>query len=121
MNDRVSPSDRAHNGHAVCRLRRAEVSQDVLVQSPSPFVRDLIMLVVHQLWFLDSCDDEVVDLDDAVKQMEWISHVLDRRSEADRRTILAVVAELADEEQDPDLREFLESFGQTTGLIPSED
>ena len=91
------------------------------MRSPSPFVHDLIMLVVHQLWFLDSCDDEVVDLDDAVKQMEWISYVLDRQSEADRRTIIAVVADLAAEEQDPDLREFLESFGETTGLIPSEN
>lgn len=95
--------------------------QDALMQSSSPFMRDLIELAVGQLWFLNSCDDETVDLDDAVKQMEWIGHVLVRQSEADRRTILAVVADLAAEEQNPDIREFLESFGENTGLIPVED
>ncbi|MGI8329859.1 hypothetical protein ACRYCC_07825 [Actinomadura scrupuli] len=52
--------------------------------------------------------------------MGLIAKVLRRQSEQDRRTILAVVAGMAAQQQ-PGTREFLEDFPRLAGLIGSDD
>ncbi len=79
----------------------------------SSLVRALVGLVAQHDWFFESCDDEVLDPDDAVKQPEWSAHVLSELPETDRRAFLAVLAELSTEETDPGLREFMESYGES--------
>jgi len=75
-------------------------------------------LAVHQLWFLENFDGDSANEDDTIEQMEWMTCLLARQSEEHRQTILTVVADLAAEEQNPELRNFLDSFGENTGLIP---
>jgi hypothetical protein len=87
----------------------------------SPLVRALAGLVVQHDWFFESCDDSVLDPDDAVKQLEWSAYVLGRLSEADRQAFLTVVAELAAEETDRGLREFMETYGEDMGLLDPKD
>ncbi|MEO3788499.1 hypothetical protein ABGB12_34675 [Actinocorallia sp. B10E7] len=86
----------------------------------SSLVRTLVGLVVQRDWFFEGCDDEVLDPDDAVKQLEWSAYVLGGLSETDRRAFLAVLAELTAEETDPGLRELMESYGEDTGLTDLE-
>ena len=86
----------------------------------SSLVRTLVGLVVRRDWFFEGCDDEVLDPDDAVKQLEWSAHFLGGLSEADRQIFLATLAELAAEEPDPGFREFMESYGKNAGLIDPE-
>jgi hypothetical protein len=80
-------------------------------------VKDLIALAVELTWFFDSCDDEDLNPDDAVRQMEWIAHVLGQQNQDDRALILTVVREMAANEQRPGIREFLETFPENMGLL----
>lgn len=86
--------------------------------SASPgLVKDLVALAVELTWFFETCDDEDLNPDDAVRQMEWIAHVLGRQTGDDRELILTVVREMAASEQRPEVREFLETFPENMGLI----
>jgi hypothetical protein len=89
--------------------------------SSSVLVRALVGLVVQHDWFFESCGDSVLHPDDALKQLEWSAYILGQQSEADRRAFLEVLAELAAEETEPGLREFMESYGENIGLIDPED
>jgi hypothetical protein len=80
-------------------------------------VKDLIALAVELTWFFDSCDDEDLNPDDAVRQMEWIAHVLGQQNQDDRALILTVVREMAANEKRPGIREFLETFPENMGLL----
>ncbi len=71
-------------------------------------------------WFFDSGDDSVVDLDAAVKQMEWMSHKLSTLPAEDRSRLIALVDERAESESDPEFREFLSSFAETSGLLDED-
>ncbi|MCW2917208.1 MAG: hypothetical protein JWN52_5276 [Actinomycetia bacterium] len=83
--------------------------------------RNLIRLIVDLTWFFDSSDDDVVNLDDAVKQTELIGHCFGEQSEEDRQVILAVVAEMVDEAPSPGAREFLEDLPVAMGLVGTDD
>ncbi|MDL4773626.1 hypothetical protein [Actinomadura xylanilytica] len=80
-------------------------------------VKDLIALAVELTWFFESCDDGDLNSDGAVRQMEWIAHVLGQQNRDDRALILTVVREMAAKEQRPGAREFLETFPENMGLL----
>ncbi|WP_190215669.1 hypothetical protein [Kitasatospora indigofera] len=82
-----------------------------------PLVPVLAGLVVDVLRFLDSCEDDEVDPDAAVKMMEGVSWVLNRLPPDQRDRFLATLAGLAAAEQEPGRREFLEAFPFAGGLV----
>ncbi|MGC0318185.1 hypothetical protein [Kitasatospora acidiphila] len=85
-----------------------------------PLVPALAGLVVDVVWFLDSCEDDEVDPDSAVKMMESVGWVLGRLPQDQRDRFLTVLADLAEAETEPGRREFLEAFPFTCGLVEAE-
>ncbi|GHH92652.1 hypothetical protein [Streptomyces capillispiralis] len=86
-----------------------------------PLVPALAGLVVDVVWFLDSCEDDEVDPDAAVKMMESVGWTLLRLPPDQRDRFLRVLADLAEAEPDPARREFLESFPFACGLVEEEE
>ncbi|WP_037603476.1 hypothetical protein [Streptacidiphilus rugosus] len=82
-----------------------------------PLVTVLAGLLVDVLWFLDSCEDDEVDPDSAVKVSESVSWALLRMPQDQRDRFLLVLAELAEAETEPGRREFLEAFPFACGLV----
>ncbi|WP_432131701.1 hypothetical protein [Streptomyces tendae] len=85
-----------------------------------PLVPALAGLVVDVAWFLECCDDDVVDPDSAVKMMEGIGGELLRLPPDQRDRLLQVLADLAEAEQNDARREFLESFPLACGLVEEQ-
>ncbi|WP_214326523.1 hypothetical protein [Nonomuraea sediminis] len=82
-----------------------------------PLVPVLAGLVVDMAWFLDTCEDDVVDPDSAVKMMESVSWVLLRLPADQRVRFLQVLKDLAEAEPDRGRREYLESFPFACGMV----
>ncbi|WP_344656716.1 hypothetical protein [Catenulispora subtropica] len=82
-----------------------------------PLVPVLTGLVVDLTWFLDSCDDDTLNPDDAVKMLESVVWVLHRLPEAQRSRFLQVLQELAEAETDPGRRTFLQEFPESFDLL----
>jgi hypothetical protein len=87
-----------------------------LVTETDPLVPVLAGLVVDLVWWLDSCDDEEVDPESAVKMLETVSWVLLQVPAGQRARLLEALAELAEAEKHPGRREFLLAFPSTAGL-----
>ncbi|MGW0633675.1 hypothetical protein [Streptomyces sp. NPDC002758] len=85
-----------------------------------PLVPALTGLLVDVVWFLDGCGDEEVDPDSAVKMMESVGWVLLQLPSDQRERLLQVLADLAEAEQDPARREFLESFPFAIGMVEDQ-
>lgn len=86
-----------------------------------PLVPVLAGLVVDVVRFLDSCEDDEVDPDSAVKMLESVSWVLTRLPGDQRDRFLAVLAALAAAEQEPGRRAFLEEFPFAGGLVAAPE
>ncbi|MDX3263143.1 hypothetical protein PV336_28670 [Streptomyces sp. MI02-2A] len=86
-----------------------------------PLVPALTGMLVDIVWWLDSCGDEEVDPDSAVKMMESVGWVLQRLPSDQRERLLQVLADSAEAEQDPARREFLESFPVAFGMVEGEE
>ncbi|MDA5147123.1 hypothetical protein PEM37_37040 [Streptomyces sp. AD681] len=86
-----------------------------------PLVPALAGLVVDALWFLDSCGDDEVDPDSAVKMMESVGGELLRLPLDQRDRFLQVLTDLAEAEPNPARREFLQSFPFACGLVEEEE
>lgn len=86
-----------------------------------PLVPALTGLLVDVVWWLESCGDEEVDPDSAVKMMESVGGELLRLPSAQRERLLQVLADLAEAEQDPARRDFLKSFPFATGLVEDQE
>ena len=86
-----------------------------------PLVPALAGLVVDVVWFLDSCGDDEVDPDSAVKMLEGVGGELLRLPLDQRDRLLRVLTDLAEAEQDPARREFLGSFPFACGLVGEEE
>lgn len=82
-----------------------------------PLVPTLTGLLVDVVRWLESCGDEEVDPDSAVKMMESVGGVLLRQPADQRERLVQVLADLAEAEQDPARREFLESFPFAIGMV----
>ncbi|MFD7679742.1 hypothetical protein [Streptomyces sp. NPDC060187] len=86
-----------------------------------PLVPALAGLVVDIVWFLESCGDEEVDPDSAVKMTENVGSVLLKLPAAQRDRLLQVFADMAEAERDPGRREFLESFPFAIGMVENQE
>ncbi|GGS94417.1 hypothetical protein [Streptomyces chromofuscus] len=86
-----------------------------------PLVPALAGLVVDAVWFLESCGDEEVDPDSAVKMMENIGWELLQLPADQRDRFMQVLADMAAAEENPERREFLESFPFAVGMVEDEE
>jgi hypothetical protein len=86
-----------------------------------PLVPALTGLLVDVVWWLDSCGDEEVDPDSAVKMMESVGWVLLQQPLDQRERLLQVFADLAKAEQDSARRDFLESFPFAIGMVEEQE
>ena len=77
-------------------------------------------LLVDLLWWLDVCDDEVVDPRVAVMLQGEIGLTFDAMPGDERARILAVLRELAEAETHPGRRYELRLFPYAVGLIEAE-
>lgn len=85
-----------------------------------PLVPVLAGLLVDVVWFLDSCSDDEVDPDTAVKLMNNAAWVLGELPEAQRDRIVEIIGDSARAETDPSRRRFLESFPEALGLTDGD-
>ena len=93
----------------------------------------LVEIIVGQAWFLESCDDETLDLQIAVQQLEDIGGGLQQLTSTEKSEIktcletLVVEAETRQEHAypfyavDPRYIEFLRSFFHDSGLEDEDD
>ncbi|MFJ8976396.1 hypothetical protein [Streptomyces sp. NPDC102282] len=86
-----------------------------------PLVPALVALIVDVARFLDTCEDDEVDPDTAVKMMEGMGGQLLRLPAAQRDSLLRVLADLVEAEPDAARRDFLESFPRDFGLVDEEE
>ncbi|MFE4546992.1 hypothetical protein [Streptomyces sp. NPDC056785] len=86
-----------------------------------PLVPALAGVLVDVVWWLESCGDEEVDPDSAVKMMEGVGGELLRLPSAQREGLLQVLRDLAEAEQDPARRDFLKAFPFATGLVEDSE
>ncbi|MFF8321192.1 hypothetical protein ACF06V_29005 [Streptomyces bobili] len=86
-----------------------------------PLVPALTGVLVDVAWWLESCGDEEVDPDSAVKAMESVGGALLRLPSGQRERLVQVLADLAAAEEDPVQRDFLKSFPFAIGLVEDED
>ncbi|MFF1438491.1 hypothetical protein [Streptomyces sp. NPDC058295] len=86
-----------------------------------PLVPALAGVLVDVVWWLESCGDDEVDPDSAVKIMESVGGELLRLPSGQRERLVQALADLADAEQGPARREFLESFPSAVGLVEGEE
>ncbi|MGW3324533.1 hypothetical protein [Streptomyces virginiae] len=73
--------------------------------------------LVDALRFIDGCEDEEMDQDDAVRMLEWASHILSRLSDGQRGEFLDLLGKMAEEESDSARRAFLREFPEGFGLV----
>ncbi|MFJ8104486.1 hypothetical protein [Streptomyces sp. NPDC096132] len=85
-----------------------------------PLVPALTGMLVDVVWWLESCGDEEVDPDSAVKIMESVGGELLRLPSGQRERLLRVLTDLADAEQNPARRDFLKSFPFAIGMVEDE-
>ncbi|MFH9980976.1 hypothetical protein ACH4ND_17295 [Streptomyces sp. NPDC017179] len=80
-------------------------------------MRALAEALVDVLWFIDGCEDEQMDPDDAVKVMEGVAHVVGKLSDEQQGEFLSLLEVMAREETDPSRRAFLKGFPDGFGLV----
>ncbi|QTI42312.1 hypothetical protein [Streptomyces nojiriensis] len=88
-----------------------------MTSSHPSLTRALAEALVDVLWFIDGSEDEQMDQDDAVKVMEGVAHVVSTLPSDQRQELIELVGEMADAENNPARREFLEAFPQGFGVI----
>ncbi|OQR65065.1 hypothetical protein B6E66_05670 [Streptomyces maremycinicus] len=86
-----------------------------------PLVPALAGVLVDVVWWLESCGDEEVDPDSAVKMMESVGGELVSLPSAQRERLVQTLADLAEAEQDPERRDFLNAFPSAVGLTENEE
>ncbi|MCZ0991797.1 hypothetical protein [Streptomyces diastatochromogenes] len=81
--------------------------------------RALAEALVDVLWFVEGCEDEQMDPDDAVK-VQGVAYVVTKLSPVQRDEFLDLLGTMAREESDPSRRAFLEEFPDGFGLLEDE-
>lgn len=98
--------------------RKALIEHGGILMSEFPsLTHALAEGLVDVLWFVESCEDEQMDPDDAVRVLEDAAHLMGRLSPDQRGELLDLVDAMAAEETDPERREFLEDFPEDFGLV----
>ncbi|MYT21527.1 hypothetical protein GTW69_14720 [Streptomyces sp. SID7760] len=85
--------------------------------SYSSLTRALAETLVDVLWFIEGCEDEQMDQDDAVKVLEGVAHVVGTLPTDQQQELNELVAEMAASETNLARREFLEGFPEGYGLV----
>ncbi|MBQ0850268.1 hypothetical protein J8N05_18935 [Streptomyces sp. BH-SS-21] len=75
--------------------------------------------LVDVLWFVEGCEDEQIDPDDAVTVLEGVAHLVTQLSSDQRSEFIDLLSSMAAEEADPSRLAFLENFPEGFGF--SED
>ncbi|MER7351081.1 hypothetical protein ABT390_37375 [Streptomyces aurantiacus] len=86
----------------------------------SSLTRALAQALVDVLWFVDGCEDDQMDPDDAVKVLEGVAHLVTQLPNDQRIEFIDLLGSMAAEEADPSRREFLEGFPQGFGLVEED-
>ncbi|MFD4404604.1 hypothetical protein ACFWPH_17785 [Nocardia sp. NPDC058499] len=90
------------------------------MDNSDPLVMILTGFIVDFTSWLDSCGDDEVALDSAVKIMEHVAAVLRDAPPAQRPRFLDALDELAHSEQDPNRRDAFLAFPHAIGLADSK-
>lgn len=85
-----------------------------------PLVPVLVGLVVDIVWWLDSCGDEEVDPDSAVKMMENVAWIMGELPADQQQRLIEALSKLAEAEQDPARAKQLRSFPFACGLVEDD-
>ncbi|MEV7373003.1 hypothetical protein AB0O51_19290 [Streptomyces sp. NPDC090301] len=83
----------------------------------SSLTHALAEALVDVLWFIEGCEDEQMDPDDAVKVLEGVGHLVSKLSSGQRSEFIDLLGAMAEAESDPARREFLEGFPEGFGLL----
>ncbi|MGW0665138.1 hypothetical protein [Streptodolium elevatio] len=78
--------------------------------------RGLAEALIDVVWFVESCDDEQMNPDDAVKVLEGVAYRLGRFSVDQRDEFLGMVAVMAETEPDAERRAFIQGLPDGLGL-----
>ncbi|MFE4997709.1 hypothetical protein ACFRH4_41550 [Streptomyces mirabilis] len=93
-------------------------------QGQAGITRSLAKAVMDILNAIELADEDIIDDDDAVKIIEWVSgnlnNALAKRPEEDRQELVRLLCDIAGEEQDPERRELALQFPEAVGLVPEE-
>ncbi|MFC6599850.1 hypothetical protein [Kitasatospora paranensis] len=73
--------------------------------------------LIDVLRFIEGCDDEQMNPDDAVKVLEGVGHLVGMLSSGQRSEFVDLLATMAEAESDPARRKFLEGFPEGFGLL----
>ncbi|MEU6389247.1 hypothetical protein [Streptomyces sp. NPDC046939] len=82
--------------------------------------RALAEALVDVLWFIEGCEDEQMNQDDAVKALEGVAYLVTQLSGVQRMELIELLRSMAEEELDPSRREFLEGFPAGFGLVEED-
>lgn len=86
----------------------------------SSLARALAEGLVGVLWFVEGCDDDQMNQDDAVKVLEGAAHLMTQLSSDQRTELIDLLRSMAEEEPDPSRGEFLEGFPAGFGLVEED-
>ncbi|MEU2232250.1 hypothetical protein [Streptomyces vietnamensis] len=88
-----------------------------MTSSYPSLTRALAEALVDVLWFIEGCEDEQMDPDDAVKVLEGVAHTVSTLPTDQQQELIELVGEMAASETNPARREFLAGFPEGFGLI----
>ncbi|MBP2579570.1 hypothetical protein J3A78_000048 [Streptomyces sp. PvR006] len=91
--------------------------ESALMPVYSSLTHALAEALVDVLWFIEGCEDEQMDPDDAVKVLEGVGHLVSKLSSGQRSEFIDLLGAMAEAESDPARREFLEGFPEGFGLL----
>ncbi|MET8439122.1 hypothetical protein ABZV61_42015 [Streptomyces sp900116325] len=91
--------------------------ESALIPVYSSLTHALADALVDVLWFIEGCEDEQMDPDDAVKVLEGVAHLVSKLSSGQRNEFIDLLGTMAEAESDPARREFLEGFPEGFGLL----
>lgn len=82
--------------------------------------RALAEALVDVLWFVEGCEDEQMDPDDAVKVLEGVAALVSHLSDDQRSEFMDLLGSMASQEDDPSRRDFLLGFPEGFGLVEED-
>ncbi|MEU5896853.1 MULTISPECIES: hypothetical protein [unclassified Streptomyces] len=82
--------------------------------------RALAEALVDVLWFVERCEDEQMDPDDAVKVLEGVAALMSHLSDDQRSEFMDLLGSMASQENDPSRRDFLLDFPEEFGLVEED-
>jgi hypothetical protein len=92
----------------------------VVNKESDPLVPVLAGVIVDIVWWLDSCGDDEVDPDSAVKMMESVAWVMGELPDDHQQQLIEVLEEMADSEPNEARAVQLRSFPFACGLVEED-